>query len=179
MEYDLHRIIEERYRRKLTDAEFQEILAGERAAAEADELRLAELRRLEAEKRQRAEQIRMEEERAGQARREEEQLRREEAERLKEQRFREKWLAERQAQRTARKQRNMLLPLVSVKTNLYTWAGMTPDFDYTAFTPNLSAEFFFARRWSAVASAAYADWDYDAVNAIGEYRDTASSPVSG
>lgn len=161
VEYDLHRIIEERYRRKLTDAEFQEILAGERAAAEADELRLAELRRLEAEKRQRAEQIRMEEERAGQARWEEEQLRREEAERLKEQRFREKWLAERQAQRTARKQRNMLLPLVSVKTNLYTWAGMTPDFDYTAFTPNLSAEFFFARRWSAVASAAYADWDYD------------------
>lgn len=38
---------------------------------------------------------------------------------------------------------------------------MTPDFYYTAFTPNLSAEFFFARRWSAVASAAYADWDYD------------------
>jgi hypothetical protein len=50
VEYDLHRIIEERYRRKLTDAEFQEILAGERAAAEADELRLAELRRLEADK---------------------------------------------------------------------------------------------------------------------------------
>lgn len=56
---------------------------------------------------------------------------------------------------------NLMLPLLSVKTNLYTWAGMTPDFDYTAFTPNLSAEFFFARRWSAVASAAYADWDYD------------------
>lgn len=100
-----------------------------------------------------------------QARRKEEQLRREEAERLKEQRFREQWLAERaagrQARREARKQRNRLLPLLSVKTNLYTWAGMTPDFYYTAFTPNLSAEFFFARRWSAVASAAYADWDYD------------------
>ena len=97
--------------------------------------------------------------------RKEEQLRREEEERLKEQRFREQWLAERaagrQARREARKQRNRLLPLLSVKTNLYTWAGMTPDFDYTAFTPNLSAEFFFARRWSAVASAAYADWDYD------------------
>lgn len=36
VEYDLHRIIEERYRRKLTDAEFQEILARERASAEAD-----------------------------------------------------------------------------------------------------------------------------------------------
>ena len=165
VEYDLHRIIEERYRRKLTDAEFQEILARERASAEADERRLAELRQLETEKRQRAEQIRLEEERVVQARRKEEQLRREEEERLKEQRFREQWLAERaagrQARREARKQRNRLLPLLSVKTNLYTWAGMTPDFDYTAFTPNLSAEFFFARRWSAVASAAYADWDYD------------------
>ena len=165
VEYDLHRIIEERYRRKLTDAEFQEILARERASAEADERRLAEFRQLEAEKRQRAEQIRLEEERVVQARRKEEQLRREEAERLKEQRFREQWLAERaagwQARREARKQRNRLLPLLSVKTNLYTWAGMTPDFYYTAFTPNLSAEFFFARRWSAVASAAYADWDYD------------------
>ena len=50
VEYDLHRIIEERYRRKLTDAEFQEILARERASAEADERRLAELRQLEAEK---------------------------------------------------------------------------------------------------------------------------------
>lgn len=165
VEYDLHRIIEERYRRKLTEAEFQEILVRERAAAAADELRLAELRRLEAEKRQRAEQIRLEEERAEQARREDEQLRRREAERLKEQQFREKWLAERaaarQARRDARKQRNMMVPLLSVKTNLYTWAGMTPDFDYTAFTPNLSVECFFARRWSAVASAAYADWDYD------------------
>lgn len=165
VEYDLHRIIEERFRRKLTEAEFREILARERAAAEADELRLAELRRLEAEKRQRAEQIRREEERAEQARREEEELRRREEERLKEQQFREQWFAERaarrRAQRDARKQRNALLPLLAVKTNVYTWAGMTPDFEHTAFTPNLSAEFFFARRWSAMASAAYADWDYD------------------
>lgn len=165
VEYDLHRIIEERYRRKLTDTEFQEILVRERAAAEADERRLAELRQLEAEKKQRAEQIRLEEERAVQARRKEEQLRRDETERLKEQRFREQWLADRAAERevrqTARRQRNRLQPLFSVKTNVYTWAGMTPDFDYTAFTPNLSVEFFFAHRWSAVASAAYADWNYD------------------
>ena len=158
VEYDLHRIIEERYRRKLTEAEFQEILIRERAAAEAAELRLAELRRQEAEQQQRAEQMRLEAERA-------EQARREEAERLREQQFREKWLAERaakkQAQRAAREQRNRLTPLLAVKTNLYAWAGMTPDFDYTAFTPNLSAELFFARRWSAVASAAYANWDYD------------------
>lgn len=60
-----------------------------------------------------------------------------------------------------KRQRNALLSLLAVKTNVYTWAGMTPDFKHTTFTPNLSAEFFFARRWSAMASAAYADWDYD------------------
>lgn len=165
VEYDLHRIIEERYRRKLTDAEFQEILARERAAAEADELRLAELRRLQAEKEQRAEQIRQEQQRAEKARQAEELRNKVEQERLKEQQFRENWLAEqaaqRQARNEARKQRNLLEPLIAVKTNLYSWAGMTPDFEYTAFTPNLSAEVFFLRRWSAVATAAYANWDYD------------------
>lgn len=165
VEYDLHRIIEERYRRKLTEAEFQEILARERAAAEADELRLAELRRLETEKEERAVQIRQEQERAEKARQAEEQRNKVEEERIKEQQFREKWLAEQAAQRQARsearKQRNRLEPLIAVKTNLYSWAGMTPDFEYTAFTPNLSAEVFFLHRWSAVVTAAYANWDYD------------------
>lgn len=145
VEYDLHRIIEERYRRKLTDAEFQEILARERASASrrassggipaAGSGKTAACRTDTFGRRTRC---------AGTRKRN--RLRQEEAERLKEQRFREQWLAERaagrQARREARKQRNRLLPLLSVKTNLYTWAGMTPDFYYTAFTPNLSAEFF-------------------------------------
>ena len=46
VEYDLHRIIEERYRRKLSASELQEILAHERAVAAAEQERLAELRRL-------------------------------------------------------------------------------------------------------------------------------------
>lgn len=183
VEYDLHRIIEERYRRKLTDEEFREILARERAAVEEDERRLAELRDLKVRKEERAEQIRIERERAEQERAEQERQAAEQArqaaeqaqqadkqarqadERLKEQRFREQWLAERaarkQARREERKQRNRLTPLIAVKTNLYAWAGMTADFERTTFTPNLSAEVFFARRWSAVASFDYADWDYD------------------
>ena len=46
VEYDLHRIIEERYRRKLSASELQEILSHERAVAAAEQERLAELRRL-------------------------------------------------------------------------------------------------------------------------------------
>lgn len=61
----------------------------------------------------------------------------------------------------ARRKRTLPGPLLAVKTNLYSWAGLTSDFEYTAFTPNLSAEVFFAHRWSAVVTATYADRDYD------------------
>lgn len=143
VEYDLHRIIEERYRRKLTDEEFREILVRERAAAEEDERRLAELRDLKVQKEECAEQIRIEQEQAEQEPVEQERQPTE------------------QSRREERKQRHRLSPLIAVKTNLYAWAGMTADFERTTFTPNLSAEVFFARRWSAVASFDYADWDYD------------------
>lgn len=53
-----------------------------------------------------------------------------------------------------------LHPVVAVKTNLFSWAGLTPEFKYRRFTPNLAVEGFFARRWSAVLSGAYADWSY-------------------
>ena len=45
--YDLHRIIEEKLHRKLTKEEFEAELAKERAEAEAEERRLAELARME------------------------------------------------------------------------------------------------------------------------------------
>ena len=51
-------------------------------------------------------------------------------------------------------------PLLSVKTNLFSWAGLTPGFKYRRFTPNLAVEGFFARRWSAVLSGTYANWSY-------------------
>lgn len=51
-------------------------------------------------------------------------------------------------------------PIVSVKTNLVSWAGITPDFERTTFMPNLSAEVFFPSRWSLQASATYAYWDF-------------------
>lgn len=52
-----------------------------------------------------------------------------------------------------------LHPLFSLKTNLTQWAGLTPAFDIATFMPNLSAEVYFARRWSVEAGALYANWD--------------------
>lgn len=161
VEYDLHRIIEERYRRKLTESELQEILANERAAAASEQLRLEELRRLEAERQQRAEQLRLAEERAERLRLEEERAVEQERLRAEQLRNEEALRRETQERRAAEKRRKLSVPLFSIKTNLYILSGMTPGFDHTSFTPNLAAEFFFARRWSVAASAAYADWFYD------------------
>lgn len=50
------------------------------------------------------------------------------------------------------------IPFISLKTNPLTWAGLTSAGDLASFRPNLAVEFFFARRWSAQASAEYSDW---------------------
>ena len=99
VEYDLHRIIEERYRRKLSASELQEILAHERAVAAAEQERLAELRRLAAESRQRAEQLRLAEEHAEQLRLAEQRAAEAEQERLRAEQLR---LAEERAEQLRR-----------------------------------------------------------------------------
>ena len=50
-------------------------------------------------------------------------------------------------------------PFVSLKTDLMLWGGVMPDFRIGTWTPNLSAEIYFARRWSAQAGYAYSNWD--------------------
>lgn len=62
--------------------------------------------------------------------------------------------------RDDRKDKTFVKPVVAVKTNLFSWAGLTPEFKHRRFTPNLAVEGFFARRWSAVLSGAYANWSY-------------------
>lgn len=47
-----------------------------------------------------------------------------------------------------------------VKTNVLYWTGLTPEFKHTAFTPNISFEYFISQQWSLQASAMYAHWDY-------------------
>lgn len=52
-----------------------------------------------------------------------------------------------------------LYTLFSLKNNLTQWAGLTPAFEIATFMPNLSAEVYFARRWSVEVGALYANWD--------------------
>lgn len=164
VDYDLHRIIEEKMRRKLSEEEFQRELERERAAAEAEERRLAEeARRAEAERIAAEEAARRAAEQA--AREREEARRAEEAARLEaERRAAEaaRLEAERAAAEAARLQKRearKLHPLIGVKTDLMLWGGVMPGFNIGTWTPNLSAEVYFAKRWSAQLGWAYADWD--------------------
>ena len=50
-------------------------------------------------------------------------------------------------------------PVVALKTDLLLWGGVMPGFKTGTWTSNLSAEIYFARRWSAEAGYAYAAWD--------------------
>lgn len=49
-------------------------------------------------------------------------------------------------------------PLVSLKTNLLSWAGLTSEGKVASFRPNLALELFFARCWSLSASGEYSRW---------------------
>jgi Protein of unknown function (DUF3575) len=51
------------------------------------------------------------------------------------------------------------VPLIALKTDLMLWCGVMPDFKMGTWTPNLSAEFYFARHWSAQAGFAYSNWN--------------------
>lgn len=177
--YDLHRIIEERYQRKMTDEEFQQVLAKERAAAAAEEARLANMARDEARALAQA-QVQAESEARKKAaiekaRRDEEARIAEEArlaterEHLEAEKERQALqnarLAELRKQRDAKRalynERMKLSPIVGIKTNAMSWAGVTSEFEYKTFMPNLTAEVFFLDRWSAQASGTYSYWDYD------------------
>lgn len=49
-------------------------------------------------------------------------------------------------------------PIIGLKTDLILWSGVMPGFKMGTWTPNLSAEVYFARRWSVELSGAYANW---------------------
>lgn len=53
-------------------------------------------------------------------------------------------------------------PKWNLGTNLLEWIGVMPDLRYTTVAPNLHGEFYFARRYSIFASAAFSDFDYSA-----------------
>ena len=39
------------------------------------------------------------------------------------------------------------------------WGSLMPGFEMGSFTPNLSAEVYFAKRWSVQLGGAYSNWD--------------------
>ena len=82
-----------------------------------------------------------------------EEVRRQEAERL----VREQ--AERKAARQTVQRRRRLPALFALKTDFVLWGSVMPGFEMGAFTPNLSAEFYFAKRWSIQLGGAYSNWD--------------------
>lgn len=150
--YDLKRTIERRYNRTLSDSEFHALLQREQQKAEVDEQRLADLRKL-TEKQERAEAEARARERAEEQRREE-QIRQQQ----------ERWEARRKAEEAERErireERRKFVPVFSIKTNLVSWAGLTPEFEHTTFMPNLAAEAFFLKRFSAELSAVYSNFSF-------------------
>lgn len=61
------------------------------------------------------------------------------------------------------KRRSTLYPVWSFSTNLLPLSGLVTvdnNFRYRSPLPNLSVEFFFARRWSVKASGMYAHWHF-------------------
>lgn len=92
--------------------------------------------------------VRQQAEREAESRRRAEELfRKQEAERIA------------QEQATEYDHRRRTRPLVALKSDLVQWGGLTPNFQLGTWTPNLSAEVFFARRWSVQAGASYSNWD--------------------
>lgn len=49
-------------------------------------------------------------------------------------------------------------PILSLKTNLLTWTGLTSEGKIASLRPNLALELFFARCWSLSASGEYSHW---------------------
>jgi hypothetical protein len=48
-----------------------------------------------------------------------------------------------------------------IKTNIMSWAGVTPDNKYRTFMPNIAAEVFLNSLWSVAGSATCSYWNFD------------------
>lgn len=52
---------------------------------------------------------------------------------------------------------DVFTPFLGIKSNLFYWIGLMPDFKHYNWTPNLSVEGYFANRWSVNLTGAYAE----------------------
>ena len=148
VEYDLQRIMEERYHRKLSEEEFNRLLEEERQKARQAEPIEPERQDTPVQKRPAAVQRQAEgtaPERSLNERYEELQ---ETARLLKEQ-------ANQPVNEPVAATKSRFKPLWGLKTNLYTLAGMTTEVKHATLMPNLEVEYFAFDRWSVAASALY------------------------
>lgn len=122
-------------------------------ASPAAKERAEALEREQAEKRRRKEEARLAE-----LRRQEEERQAEERRREEEQRRIEEEKA-REAARLAAIEHRKLKAAAALKTDFVLWGSLMPGFESGSFTPNLSVEAYFAKRWSVQLGGAYSDWD--------------------
>jgi len=122
-------------------------------ASPAAKERAEALEREQAEKRRRKEEARLAE-----LRRQEEERQAEERRREEEQRRIEEEKA-REAARLAAIEHRKLKAVAALKTDFVLWGSLMPGFESGSFTPNLSVEAYFAKRWSVQLGGAYSDWD--------------------
>lgn len=180
VDYDLRRIIEHRYRRKVSTSEFAELLARERAAVAREESRLDSLREVRAalSRHIREEQVRAREDSLLWVSRAKERRVEVQSEGMEQNKTGNKYEHEykkatkkAEAEKTYEEDKRIVKkegkrPFIALKSNLLLWGGVSPSADCrsverTTFMPNLSAELFFFRRWSLCVSGMYADWDYE------------------
>ena len=115
--------------------------------------------RVEEFKRQQEEKRRQEEEaRQAELRRQEEERQAEERRRQEEQRRLEEEKA-REAARLAAVEHRKLKASAALKTDFVLWGSLMPGFEMGSFMPNLSAEVYFAKRWSVQLGGGYSNWD--------------------
>lgn len=122
-------------------------------ASPAAKERAEELKRQQEEKRRKEEEARLAELRRQEEERQAEERRREEQRRIEEEKAREA------ARRLAAVEHRKLKAVAALKTDFVLWGSLMPGFESGSFTPNLSAEVYFAKRWSVQLGGAYSNWD--------------------
>ena len=122
-------------------------------ASPAAKARAEELKRQQEEKRRQEEEARQAE-----LRRQEEERQAEERRRQEEQRRLEEEKA-REAARLAAVEHRKLKASAALKTDFVLWGSLMPGFEMGSFMPNLSAEVYFAKRWSVQLGGGYSNWD--------------------
>lgn len=158
VEYDLRKLMEERYKRKIEDNEYAEVLAKEQEAAKAEEIRLREVAQQKI--REKAEAEAREAARIEELKKQEAYIRMEE--KRKEQERKDAIRKQKQVVRDTRRIELLKYnPVVAIKTNLVSWIGLTPEFEHTTFMPNLAVEAFIGDRWSVSGSATFSNFDFD------------------